>query len=613
MVPTKTKFNQKCSKHFLPLLIHLCFFSLLFIASGCEQNATKADVLNFDQPFLGNPNPIRFTYPSLESNNTPESDGNKVKMYQQLPQIAGGLMAYQTKISETDQISPAQKVRRNFAEFLLKNDYQTVILLNQTDFKSEDFFAYTYTKPGVLSEAISAFDEATLQNLLQTKQVKDLGEITEKSKWNADAIKEIPKIFPSAKIILLSVNKSADDETIQQLAHSLDVAAPEQTLIISLSTKVSAPDQAYQEYYDDFTNEIIPSADVDRFDELPVNEYVTAKLLGYYLRHRGALALNEELSNIGTLNVWYQKGQPIKTSDKIFLVAFGDIMLGRAVRAAMDKNGLEYPFTKMNDNYLRINDLLIANLEGPVTKNAVRTTEGMSFGFFPDVVPVIKKYHFDIVSQANNHTLDKKQAGWEESMGLLRDGGVMAFGYPKEITEDSIQKLSIRGQKLAFLGMEEVNFKINDDKAVETVKSLTKEGYKVIPFIHMGVEYKHNPTERQKNLTHKLIDAGAIAVIAHHPHVVESFENYNGHPILYSLGNAIFDQYWSADTQVGLSIGMELSDNETKTFLMPIKLPKSQFQLMEKDQKDSFLSEMSNYGDSEKEAVKSGIITTTFE
>jgi poly-gamma-glutamate synthesis protein (capsule biosynthesis protein) len=586
---------------------------MLFIASGCQQNSMQADVLNFDQPFLGNQNPIKFTYPNLESNNTTESAGNQVKMFQRLPQIAGGLMSYQTKISEANQMTPAQIVRDNFAQFPQKNDYQTIILVSQTDFKSADFFAYTYTKPGVLSESISAFDEATLQNLLQTNQIKDLGEITEKSRWNSDTIKEIPRIFPNAKIILLSVNKSASDETIEQLAHSLDVAAPEQTLVISLSAKVSAPDQTYQEYFDDFTNEIIPSADIDRFDELPVKEYVTAKLLGYYLRHRGSLALNEELSNIDAFNIWYQKGQPIKTSNKVFLVAFGDIMLGRAVRAAMDKNGLEYPFAKMDNNYLRINDLLIANLEGPVTKNAVRTTEGMSFGFFPDVVPVIKKYHFDIVSQANNHTLDKRQEGWNESMGHLRDGGVMAFGYPKEITEDSVQKLSIRGQKIAFLGLEEVNFKINDDKAVETVKTLTDEGYKVIPFIHMGIEYKHTPTDRQKNVMHKLIDAGAVAVIAHHPHVVESFENYNGHPIVYSLGNAIFDQYWSADTQVGLSIGMEISDNETKTFLMPIKLPKSQFQLMDEEQKNNFLSEMSNYGDSEKDAVKAGEIMTTFE
>jgi poly-gamma-glutamate synthesis protein (capsule biosynthesis protein) len=614
MAQTKIKSVQKyLNKILQPIGITGALFLTILAISGCQQSSTQADVLNFDQPFLGNPNPIKFSYPSLESNDPPETKPiNPISKYQEPPKIVGGFMTYPAKVAEAAPVSLAQKVQENFSTFPQKNDYQTVILLNQTDYKSEDFFAFTYTKAGVLASYIKDFDNTTLEKLLKTRTVKDLGEINEKSRWNSDAIKEIPKIFPNAKIVLLSINKEATDETINQLAYSLDLATPEKTLVISLTTKVNAPDQTYQEFYDDFTNEVIPSADIDRFDDLPVNEYATAKLLGYYLNYRKALALTEDLSNTATLNVWYQKGQPIKTSDKIFLTAFGDIMLGRAVRAAMDKNGLEYPFEKMNNNYLRVNDLLIANLEGPVTKNAVRTTEGMSFGFFPDVVPVIKKYHFDIVSQANNHTLDKKQSGWEESMGHLRDGGVMVFGYPKEITEDSIKKITIRGQKLAFLGMEEVTYKINDDKAVETVKSLAAEGYKVIPFIHWGIEYIHSPTKRQQELAHKLIDAGAIAVIAHHPHVVESYENYNGHPILYSLGNAIFDQYWSADTQVGLSIGMEISDNETKTFLMPIKLPKSQFQLMDSDQKESFLNEMSTYGDSEKESVKSGKITTSF-
>lgn len=607
MVQTKNKIRYTNSSRVGAFILVLMAFS------GCQQNPTKTDVLHFDQPFLGNSNAIQFKYTTPENNKTIQSEPTApIYQIEESPEIAGGIMTFPKNVAETAPVSLVQKVQEIFANFPQKNNYRTVVLLNQTEFESGDSFAFTYTKPGVLASAITDFDTQTLEGLLKTKLVKDLGEVNEKSRWNSDTIKEIPRIFPKAKILLLSVNKKASDETVSQLASTLDNLAPQQTLLISLSTKVSAPDQTYQEFFDNFTKEVISSGDIDRFDELPVNESATAKLLGYYLRYRKALALTEELSNIPSLNVWYQKGKPLKTSDKVFLVAFGDIMLGRAVRTHMDNHGLEYPFEKMNNDYLRVNDLLIANLEGPITKNAVRTNTGMSFGFFPDVVPVIKKYHFDILSQANNHTLDKRQAGWEESMTLLRDGGIMAFGYPKEVNEDSVQKLTIRGQKIAFLGLEEVNFKINDDKAVEKVKALTEEGYKVIPYIHWGIEYIHNPTERQKKLAHKLIDAGAIAIIAHHPHVVESYENYNGHPILYSLGNAIFDQYWSAPTQVGLSIGMEISADQTKTYLMPIKLPKSQFQLMDSEQKESFLKEMSTYGDSEKEAVKSGKITTSF-
>jgi len=61
-------------------------------------------------------------------------------------------------------------------------------------------------------------------------------------------------------------------------------------------------------------------------------------------------------------------------------------------------------------------------------------------------------------------------------------------------------------------------------------------------------------------------------VIGSHPHVVQAYETYNGRPIFYSLGNAVFDQYWSADTQVGLSIEMKMSKDRTDIFLMPLNI-----------------------------------------
>jgi len=588
---------------FIPLLL-----------SGCQESTARTDVLHFDQGLFVSQN-IAANY-NVPSNYPNESQQNlQQPVFIELkPKIAGGFLTYSTAKSESAPGSLSQKIQEAFANFPQKTAYENVIVLQQTDYKTADNMVFTYSNPGSLNPQFQNFDSQILQQLLQTNLVKDLGEVKEKSSWNNDAVKTLPQTFPKANFILLAVNKSAPDELINALAHTLDNAAPKKTLIISFTTKVSAPDETYQEFFTDFVNEVIPAADIDRFDKLPVKEYATAKLLGYFLRYRGALALDENISNITTFNVWYQTGNPIKTSDKIFIVSFGDIMLGRVVRSLMDAHGMDFPFEKMDSNYLRVNDLLLANLEGPVSKNSVRTTTGMSFGFFPDVVPVLKKHFIDIVSQANNHTRDKKVSGWEESMTLIRNGGILAFGNPSEITEDSIQKLSIRGQKLAFLGMQDVNSTIDDAKAVETVKSLVKDGYQVIPVIHWGIEYRHTPSDRQKNLAHKLIDAGAIAIIAHHPHVVETYENYNGHPIFYSLGNAIFDQYWSAETQVGLSIGMEISPNETKTFLMPIKLPKSQFELMDKDQKEGFLKTISDYdADVVKEEAKTGKVTTFFE
>lgn len=65
-----------------------------------------------------------------------------------------------------------------------------------------------------------------------------------------------------------------------------------------------------------------------------------------------------------------------------------------------------------------------------------------------------------------------------------------------------------------------------------------------------------------------LIDAGADMIIGHHPLVIESIRYYKGRPILYSLGNLIFDQH-DPDTKKGIIAGLTLRDSTVKIDLIP--------------------------------------------
>ena len=62
-----------------------------------------------------------------------------------------------------------------------------------------------------------------------------------------------------------------------------------------------------------------------------------------------------------------------------------------------------------------------------------------------------------------------------------------------------------------------------------------------------------------------MVDSGADIIIGHHPHVIQNYEIYKERPIFYSLGNFIFDQYFSAETQEGLAIKIILSDEKEGT------------------------------------------------
>ena len=62
----------------------------------------------------------------------------------------------------------------------------------------------------------------------------------------------------------------------------------------------------------------------------------------------------------------------------------------------------------------------------------------------------------------------------------------------------------------------------------------------VIVNIHWGIEYATSPTVDQVRFARMMIDAGASAIIGHHPHIPHGVEIYRNAPIAYSLGNFIF-------------------------------------------------------------------------
>ncbi len=278
------------------------------------------------------------------------------------------------------------------------------------------------------------------------------------------------------------------------------------------------------------------------------------------------------------------------------LVFFGDMMLGRHVRVLMDANkSLDYPFAKLDHAYLQSNDLLIANLEGPIAEKAIATSKSIAFRFLPDIAPLLQRHYFDALSQANNHAFDMGKQGFADTTKYLQNNNIVPFGNARELSDLSVAKFDLNGQKVALLGLNHTDFKLDKPAVIAKIKSLGEEGYQVFPYIHWGIEYQHTPTTEQIELAHSFVDAGAKAVIGMHPHVVESIEIYNNAPIFYSLGNTVFDQYFSPDTQEGLTLAMELSPQKMTILLLPISIRQSQPELMNPDQRTAFLQKLAGW------------------
>jgi len=121
------------------------------------------------------------------------------------------------------------------------------------------------------------------------------------------------------------------------------------------------------------------------------------------------------------------------------------------------------------------------------------------------------------------------------------------------------------------------------------------------------------PSKADREFARSLIDSGVDLILGHHPHIVQNIEEINGVPVVYSLGNFIFDQYFSSSVRDGLMVGVTIED-DVELELIPVTSRHSlaQTQLMNDEEKKVFLNNLSdNSVISLKEDIRSGRIVIT--
>ncbi len=278
-----------------------------------------------------------------------------------------------------------------------------------------------------------------------------------------------------------------------------------------------------------------------------------------------------------------EEKEPIKeevpVEEETYTLLFtGDIMLDRGVKHMVEKHGEDYTFPFLNiADTLQEADLLFGNLESMISDRGRKTGSIYSFRAEPQAIEGLVFAGFDIVSLANNHAFDYDREAFEQTMDILKEKEIAYTGggfNKKEAHSPSTISLK-DGTKVGFLGYTEFLYpyafvkenrsgvtdfsKENMKRDIERAKKDTD--FLVVTF-HYGDEYQKEPNEKQKSLSRKAIDYGADVVIGHHPHVTQPVENYNGKYIAYSLGNFVFDQYFSEETMRGFMLELELKNSE---------------------------------------------------
>lgn len=278
------------------------------------------------------------------------------------------------------------------------------------------------------------------------------------------------------------------------------------------------------------------------------------------------LLLGSVLAALDFFGVWGKVLSLVDLRGETTIILAGDVMLGRSVMTkSLSLSDPVYPFRKVAE-VLKEADLVFVNLENPIVAKCPKDDLGLKFCADPAMVGGLVFSGVDIVTVANNHSLNFGEAGLFETKSFLDEAGILHTGSGNLVVR------SQNATKFGFLGFNFVGAKLTDEE-LELVRKSDSETDVLIVGVHWGSEYTGVPSDSQKEWARQLVGAGADVIVGHHPHWVQPVEYIDSptspfglrgasKPVYYSLGNFVFDQMWSQKTREGLVVKLTFRGSE---------------------------------------------------
>ena len=496
----------------------------------------------------------------------------------------------------------------SFFSKLKEQKYKTVVIISPNHFSAGNnnilFSASDWETPFGKLEVDDNLVDLARKNGLITEEESFVGE-----HGISGLTPFVKKYFPTAKFIPFIIKSNTTEKEITELTdfltNNLDV---ENTLVLASVDFSHYQPVSVADFHDLRSVNAIQSFDSDGIKKAEVDSPLSLLTLSNYLKNIGAkdssliystnsgrLLKKEDDPTTSHNFLYFKKGEGVITPAINFLF-FGDLMLDRHVGDRLNGKKIDYLLSNLageENRFFSGIDIISANLEGAVTDDGAHyaPANAYDFAFAPTRIAELKDYGFNYFTLANNHFSDQGQKGVEETRKNLSELGFNYSGSTDaRIDEYSRKDIIVSGQKIAMIGLSMVYNNFDLDTAEKLVETASSETNLVIINIHWGVEYQNQFNKHQQTIGRALVDSGADVVAGHHPHVTQGMEIYKGKPIFYSLGNFIFDQYFSLETQESLAVGLNVSEASTTIFLFPLKSEKSAPRLMIELEKNIFLN-----------------------
>ncbi|MBI5126555.1 MAG: AmmeMemoRadiSam system protein B [Candidatus Taylorbacteria bacterium] len=414
----------------------------------------------------------------------------------------------------------------------------------------------------------------------------------------------IAHAFPHAKIIPLVVRDDISNTSVDVLADQISQLDMTDTVVIGSIDGSHYLPQYVADIHDrltiqaiaSFDYEVLPRLDIDTVPTLrTILKVAEAKKKKTFVQIGGINSADivgdpELMITTSYFSGYFTDEKFVEKEPYTHVLFVGDIMLDRGVALHAEKYGVDSLFGKIERLFLGTH-AVVGNLEGTITDNesiARKNNSILRFTFNPLFTDLLKKLKITAVSLANNHSGDFGGDGFRQTKNNLNERGIISFGSSRNDTSLS-STLLLNGKEVCLIGYHDL-YTFDPTSVLAEITATRAQCSYIVVMPHWGVEYTHEPTERQKTLAHKFIDAGADLVIGAHPHVVQPVEIYKNKAIFYSLGNFMFDQDFSYATRQGLAVHIELGNEETRYNLIPISISRAEVAVAEPADRTNTLS-----------------------
>lgn len=279
--------------------------------------------------------------------------------------------------------------------------------------------------------------------------------------------------------------------------------------------------------------------------------------------------------------------EDVEFSNSVEIISVGDIMAHTIqFEAAYEWETKSYNFDeqfKYISDKLSSKNFAIGNLETVFAgKDKRYSGKNMIFNAPDSLAKSLKEAGIDIVTTANNHSLDRGYYGLSRTIDVLDNLGILHSGtYKTEEDSEEVLIFEENGISFALLSYsystngwpmpEENPYALNmldEGQIINDIKRAKSLGVDIVVVAaHWGLEYQRNPNIHQTNLADSMFYAGADIVLGSHPHVVQPFVNKkmidsSGEErekfIIYSMGNFISGQRTSP-RDIGMYINFKVT------------------------------------------------------